>query len=220
MNRVFHISTTILRFVVTCAAKAELSALYHNWTHLGWNEQSTAKTSSTLWQRYSSPHCKQHYQASAFQIYGNEIFLDWRQSGPGYVRPELAPRTRKPSWLPEQTPRWLTPRSCDTMVLTYGNSPRVLPQAERPNALKGCVGTLKDGYIRKVPLMRAPRIQHASHISHGRFSILSQNLVPNCHERMKILAPQIPNMLVTLVLEERYQRAPPRDLMSLINTPL
>jgi hypothetical protein len=31
------------------------------------------------------------------------------------------------------------------------NSPRVLPQAERPSALKGCVGTLKDGYVRKVP---------------------------------------------------------------------
>ncbi len=33
------------------------------------------------------------------------------------------------------------------------NSPRVLPQAKRPSALKGCVGTLKDGYIRKVPLL-------------------------------------------------------------------
>jgi hypothetical protein len=67
------------------------------------------------------------------------------------------------------------------------NSPRVLPGAQRPSALKGCagilkdeyvrkvplpqgcvpvrtVGTLKDGYIRKVPLPQAPRIQHASHI--------------------------------------------------------
>jgi hypothetical protein len=45
------------------------------------------------------------------------------------------------------------------------NSPRVLPRAQRPSALKGCVGTLKDGYIRKVPLPQAPKIQHASHIS-------------------------------------------------------
>jgi hypothetical protein len=42
------------------------------------------------------------------------------------------------------------------------NSPRVLPWAKRPSALKGCVGTLNDGYIRKVPLPQAPRIQHAS----------------------------------------------------------
>ena len=34
------------------------------------------------------------------------------------------------------------------------NPPRVLPQAERPSAPKGCVGTLKDkdGYVRNVPL--------------------------------------------------------------------
>jgi hypothetical protein len=45
------------------------------------------------------------------------------------------------------------------------NFPRVLPRAKRPSALKGCVGTLKDGYIRNVPLPRAPRIQHASHMT-------------------------------------------------------
>jgi hypothetical protein len=45
------------------------------------------------------------------------------------------------------------------------NSPRVLPRAERPSTLKGCVETLKDGYIRKVPLPRAPRIQPASHVT-------------------------------------------------------
>ena len=34
------------------------------------------------------------------------------------------------------------------------NSPRLLPRAMQPSTLKGCVGTLKDGYIRKVPLPR------------------------------------------------------------------
>jgi hypothetical protein len=42
------------------------------------------------------------------------------------------------------------------------NSPRVLSQAKQPSALKGCVGTLNDGYIHKVPLPQAPRIQHTS----------------------------------------------------------
>ncbi len=92
-------------------------------THLGQNGPSTAKKPSTLWQRYSSGHRKQHYQVSAFKIYGIEIFLDWRQSGPGYVQLELAPRTRKPSWLPEQALHWLTPCRCETMVLTYVKSP-------------------------------------------------------------------------------------------------
>jgi hypothetical protein len=50
--------------------------------------------------------------------------------------------------------------------LNLKNPPRVLPQVERPRALKGCVGTLKDGYVCKVPLPQAPQIQHASHASH------------------------------------------------------
>jgi hypothetical protein len=45
-------------------------------------------------------------------------------------------------------------------------SPRVLPMVVRSRILKGCVGTLKDGYICKVPLLRAPQIQHASQASH------------------------------------------------------
>ena len=32
------------------------------------------------------------------------------------------------------------------------NSPRFLPRATKPSTLKGCVGTLPNGYIRYVPL--------------------------------------------------------------------
>jgi hypothetical protein len=46
------------------------------------------------------------------------------------------------------------------------NSSQVLPRVKRPSALKGCVGTLKDGYVPNVPLPRAPRIQHAGHTGH------------------------------------------------------
>jgi len=42
------------------------------------------------------------------------------------------------------------------------NSPLVLPRATRPSTLKGCVGTLKDGYVRNIPLPRVPREQRAS----------------------------------------------------------
>jgi hypothetical protein len=45
------------------------------------------------------------------------------------------------------------------------NFPRVLPGAERPSTLKGCVGTLKDGYTHKLPLSWAPQIQHAIHVT-------------------------------------------------------
>ena len=42
------------------------------------------------------------------------------------------------------------------------NSPLVLPRAIKPSTLKGCVGTLQDGYVRNVPLPRVPREQRAS----------------------------------------------------------
>ncbi len=45
------------------------------------------------------------------------------------------------------------------------NSPRYLPWAVRPSTLKGCVGTLKDGYIRRVPLPRVPRVQSTSPVA-------------------------------------------------------
>jgi hypothetical protein len=45
------------------------------------------------------------------------------------------------------------------------NSPRFLPRAQKSSALKGCVGTLDDGYIHNVPLPRAPWIQSTSHVT-------------------------------------------------------
>jgi hypothetical protein len=43
--------------------------------------------------------------------------------------------------------------------LHQADSPRVLPRALKPSAMKGCVGTLKDGYLCEVPLPRVPRNQ-------------------------------------------------------------
>jgi hypothetical protein len=53
-----------------------------------------------------------------------------------------------------------------TVVWPYylhkNNSPLELPHAIRPSTLKGCVGTLKDGNGRSIPLPRVPQIQSAS----------------------------------------------------------
>jgi hypothetical protein len=45
------------------------------------------------------------------------------------------------------------------------DSPRYLPRAVRPSTLKGCVGTLKDGFIRRLPLPWVPRIQSTSPVA-------------------------------------------------------
>jgi hypothetical protein len=56
------------------------------------------------------------------------------------------------------------------------NSPHYLPRAQSQSTLKGFVGTLKDGYVRNVPLSRAPRIQSANQVtSKKRVTIDSQD---------------------------------------------
>ncbi len=42
------------------------------------------------------------------------------------------------------------------------NSPRYLPRAQSQSTLKGCVGTLEQGYVRNVPLPQVPQIQSTS----------------------------------------------------------
>jgi hypothetical protein len=53
-------------------------------------------------------------------------------------------------------------RNVHPWYLHQENSPRFLPRVITPSTLKGCVGTLKVGYIHNVPLPRVPRIQSAS----------------------------------------------------------
>jgi hypothetical protein len=43
--------------------------------------------------------------------------------------------------------------------LHQADSPRVLPWALKPSTQKGCVGTLNNGYLRKVPLPGVPQDQ-------------------------------------------------------------
>jgi hypothetical protein len=75
--------------------------------------------------------------------------------------------------------------------LHLANSPRVLPWAERPSALKGCVGTLKDRYVRKVPLLRAPRIQRTSHkttVAHDTCYLAQVPRIPTWRDLTRSLA--------------------------------
>jgi hypothetical protein len=45
------------------------------------------------------------------------------------------------------------------------NSPRILPRATRHSTLKGCVGTLENGYVCNVPLPRIPQIQSTNQVA-------------------------------------------------------
>ncbi len=72
----------------------------------------------------------------------------------------MAPRNGKSCGLPKQTPYRRTSH-CSKTVLFAWETPLELPCAIRQSTLKGCVGTLKDGYKRNIPLPRVPQIQSA-----------------------------------------------------------
>jgi hypothetical protein len=78
------------------------------------------------------------------------------------------------------------------------NSPRYLPRALRPSTLKGCVGTLQNGYIQNVPLPRvAPWVQSASHVmSHVTSHGADELLVPCCHVMCHVTSHGADQLLV------------------------
>ena len=66
------------------------------------------------------------------------------------------------------------------------NSPHFLPRAQTPSALKGCVGTLDDGYLHKVPLPRALRIHSPGHVTSA--AVMERDKNDNCY----LQVPRIP----------------------------
>ena len=172
LNGAFHVSTTILRFVVASAAEAELGALYHN-CQTGIIFRLTLAEMGHP-QPQTPVHCD---NATAVGIANNTIKRQRSRSMEMrffWIGDKIAQEMYALQWHPgqENLADYQSKHHVGShhayvrpWYLHTANSPRVLPRAERPSALKGCVGTLKDGYIRRVPLPRAPRTQHASHVS-------------------------------------------------------
>ena len=81
-------------------------------------------------------------------------------------------------------------RAVRPWYLHQADSPQFLPRAASPSALKGCVGTLEDGYIRKVPLPRVPRIQQSTSVQHVVASAVptTRNSSDTCY----LQVPRIP----------------------------
>jgi hypothetical protein len=169
LNGAFHVSTTILRFVVASAAEAELGALYHN-CQTGIIFRLTLADMGHP-QPKTPVHCD---NATAVGIANNTIKRQRSRSMEMrffWVGDKVAQGMYKFSWYPgqENLADYQSKHHIGAhhvavrpWYLHMSTSPTVLPRALRPSALKGCVGTLKDGYVRKVPLPRAPRIQHAN----------------------------------------------------------
>jgi hypothetical protein len=101
MNRVFHLSTTILQFVIASAAEAELGALYQNcqtgiifrlvFAEMGHPQPKTLVHCDNATAVSIANNTIKHQQSKSMEIrffwIGDKVA----------VQPELAPRTRKPS---------------------------------------------------------------------------------------------------------------------------
>ncbi len=81
------------------------------------------------------------------------------------------------------------------------NSPIEIQRALRPCTLKGCVGTLKGGYVHNVPLPRVPQVQSASHMTGTCYSQVPRvptwsNLTRSLEGLGRIILPFSPVWLV------------------------
>ena len=170
LNGAFHTLCSILRFVVSSAAEAELGALFLNCQE-GLIFRLTLEDLGHP-QPKTPVHCD---NATAIGIANNTIkrqrsrAMEMRYF---WVADKVAQDRYKLVWHPGQEnladyQSKHHPGAHHAAVRPYylheENSPLVLPRAIKPSTLKGCVGTLQDGYVRNVPLPRVPREQRASH---------------------------------------------------------
>jgi hypothetical protein len=166
INGAFDVSTNVICFVVASAAEAELGALFHNCrtkiifcsiledmghiqpkTPVHCNNATMVGIANSTVKRQRSHSMEMHFfwisDKSAPEMYalhwhpGQENLADYQSKHhAGVHHAAVCP--------------W---------HLYESNSLHLLPRAQAPSALKGCVGTLDGGYIHKVPLPRAPQLQ-------------------------------------------------------------
>ena len=172
LNGAFHTLCAILRFVVASAAEAELGALFLNCQE-GIIFRTTLEDLGHP-QPKIPVHCD---NATAVGIANNTIkrqrsrAMEMRYF---WTCEKDAQKVYSFKWHPgmENLADYQSkhhPGAHHTAVRPYylheKNSPLELPRAIRPSTLKGCVGTLKDGYVRNVPLPRVPQRQSAKQIA-------------------------------------------------------
>ncbi len=152
LNGAFHVSTSTIKFVVASAAKAELGALYHN-----------CQTGVIFWLTltdigHPQPKTPVHSDnATAVGIANNTIKRQRSQSMEMrfvWIGDKIAQEMYTLNWHPgqENLADYQSKHhtgshhvAVSPWYLHSKNFPKVLLKVVRPSALKGCVGTLKDG---------------------------------------------------------------------------
>ena len=168
LNGAFFTLCAILRFVVASAAEAELGALFLNCKE-GMIFRLTLEELGHPQPR-NPVHCD---NATAVGITNNTVkgqrsrSMEMRYF---WVSDKISQNAYDVRWHPGQENladyqskhhAGSHHKAVRPWYLHEKNSPTVLPRAHRPSTLKGCVGTLPEGYVRNVPLPRVPVRQSA-----------------------------------------------------------
>jgi hypothetical protein len=163
LNGVFYTNSVIFKFVVASAVEAELGAIFHNCQDGIVFHQTLADMGHP--QPKMLVHCN---NATAVSIGNNTIKRQRMHSMEMqyfWVGDKVAQDIYNLSWYPgqENLANYQSKHHIGShhqavrpWYLHQADSPRVLPRALRPSTLKGCVGTLKDGYLHKVHLPQVP----------------------------------------------------------------
>ena len=161
LNGAFHVNTQIMRFVVASAAEAELGALFRNcqdgiffWLtlhNLGHPQPKKTVHCNNLTAVGIASNTVKRQRARAM-----EMRFMWVGDKVAQEMYELIWHPGEENLADYQSKHHVGAHHVNVQpyYLHMDNLPRFLPRALRPNTLKGCVGTLKDGYVRIVPLSR------------------------------------------------------------------
>jgi hypothetical protein len=169
LNGAFYTNSVILKFVVASAAEAELGALFHNCqdgiifrqtltdmghpqpkTPVHCNNATAVGIGNNTTKRQRSHSMEMQYFWVGDKIAQDMFALHWH---PG--QENLADYQSKHHIGSHHL-------AVRPWYLHMHDSPKLLPRSLWPSALKGCVGTLQNGYLCKVTLPRVPQVQRAS----------------------------------------------------------
>ncbi len=172
LNGAFHVNSLILHFVVASATKAQLGSLFHNcqigiifWSileDLGHPQpRIPVHCDNTTAVRIANSTVKRQQSRSM------EMRFMWISSKVAQEMYALAWHPGQGNLTDYQSKNHMGSHHLAVRLwyLHMKNSPRFLPRAQTPSALKGCVRTLDGGYLRKVTLPWAPRIQSPGHVT-------------------------------------------------------
>jgi hypothetical protein len=188
INGAFHVSTNVIRFVVASAAEAELGALFHNC--------QTGIIFRSILEDMGHPQPKTPVHCDNATAVGIANMTVKRQRSRSmemrffWVSDKCAQEMYALHWHPgqENLADYQSKHHAGAhhikvrpWYLHEPNSPRELPRARRPSALKGCVGTQDGGYLNKVPLPKVPVRQSTAALMTGNPEVTTfhRSTVPN-----------------------------------------